>query len=277
MKLSPRASFVGVVSATLASGWIGVGLNRLLGEKNSIESPGSLVWLVTPLASVLGARVIQRNSAPAGWSPALPASLPSYLAGAALFPTVSALTLGFGKSRGWVDFSNFDKGAYASQVGKSLLTSLPKNVFEEAIWRGYLTSELQARGYNTTRVNLGVGLIWGLWHVPYYLFFLPDKDIRTVLDVPRVQFAAVAVQTIVAWTPPYTELHRRTGSIWPGVVMHSVEDAVINPLVVEGHVEIAPSRKRLLSPIVGVLPAAFYAAAGLPVSRHRMRSRSQAA
>lgn len=262
----------GVVATTLGSGWIGVGLNRLLGEKNSMESPGALVWLVTPLASVIGVRLFGRDSASAGWSPALPGSLPWYMVGAAMFPAVTAASLRMGRSLGWVDFSNFDKKAYASQVRKSLLNSFPKNVFEEAVWRGYMTSELRARGFSDAGINVGVGLIWGLWHLPYYLFLLPEKEIRHVLDVPRGQFAAVAVATIVAWTPPYTELHRRSGSIWPCVVMHSVEDAVVNPLVLERHIKIAPDRQRLLSPIVGAIPAALYAAAGLAMRRFRSRS-----
>ena len=35
--------FIGITIVTLASGWIGAGVNELLGQPNSVDSLGSLI------------------------------------------------------------------------------------------------------------------------------------------------------------------------------------------------------------------------------------------
>lgn len=272
MERATDRSMTGVIGMTLASGWIGAGLNRLTGRRHEMESPGALVWLVTPLASVIVSRLLRRNSAPSGWSPGLLGTLPWYGVGATLFPAVTVASLRFGRSMGWVDDTPSDQTALSQSTARGIATSIPKNVFEEAVWRGYLTSELHHRGMSDTRVDLAVGLVWGLWHLPYYLFFLPEDDIRNVLDVPRERFASIAVATMMAWTPPYSELHRLSGSIWPCVLMHSVEDGFVNALTLEGHASIQPDRKALISPVIGLIPSALYLAAGLAMRRFRHRT-----
>ena len=72
MERATDRSMTGVIGMTLASGWIGAGLNRLTGRRHEMESPGALVWLVTPLASLIVSHLLRRNSAPSGWSPGLP-------------------------------------------------------------------------------------------------------------------------------------------------------------------------------------------------------------
>lgn len=64
-------------------------------------------------------------------------------------------------------------------------------------------------------------------------------------------FAAIAVGVILAWTVTFTELYRLTGSVWPAVVMHAMEDAFVNTLVWDEHARIVEERKLLVSPIVG--------------------------
>ena len=273
MKPSNRKSFLVAIGFTLASGWIGVGVNRLLGERNSMESPGTLIWLVTPLASTVADRLIRRNSAPSGWSLALPRALPWYAVGAVMFPAVTSISLRFGKAMNWVDTSGVNKGALASKAVSSFGPNVAKNVFEEAVWRGYVTNELQQHRINDGQLNVTVGLVWGLWHLPYYLFFLPEEEIRQVLDVSRPKFAAIAVGTMVAWTVPYTELYRLSGSIWPCVLMHAAEDAFVNPLLIDNHVEFNRDRKRFVSPIVGIIPSALYVAVGLAMRQVRLTTR----
>lgn len=273
-KALPR-SFYGVVGATLASGWIGVGLNRLLGERNAMDSPGTGIWIATPLASVFAARLIHRDPAPSGWSPRLPEAVPWYVAGATIFPLASSVAVKIGKSRGWIDDSHFDMQKYLTRAGQDFVKSLPKNVFEEAVWRGYMTRELQRRGVSDGRNYLTVGLVWGLWHIPYYLFFLPEEEIRKVVDVPRHRFAAIAIAISTAWSVPYTELRHLSGSVWPCVVMHSAEDAFINRLAMNSHISIAPGRKALIDPIVGIIPNALYVSAGLMLRQFRIRRKAR--
>lgn len=272
MKHAHQKRLLGVAGLTLASGWIGVGLNRILRQRNSMESPGTLAWITAPLAATFVERMTRPNAAPSGWSSRVSQEWPWYAVGAATFPAVTVGALRYGEFRGWVDASRLDKHALATKSLTLLAPAMLKNVFEEAVWRGYFTSELQQRRISDGALSLSVGLIWGLWHAPYYLFFLPEEEIRRVLDVSRPRFTATAVATIVAWTVPYTELYRLSGSIWPCVVMHAFEDAFVNTLVLDGHLEIASDRKYLVSPTVGINPSAIYVAVGLTMRRFRLRS-----
>ncbi|MDD4171804.1 MAG: CPBP family glutamic-type intramembrane protease [Syntrophomonas sp.] len=47
------------------------------------------------------------------------------------------------------------------------------DIFEETAWRGYLTSQLLKFNLNDRKLYLIVGCVWVIWHIPYYMVFLP--------------------------------------------------------------------------------------------------------
>jgi len=51
--------------------------------------------------------------------------------------------------------------------------------------------------------------------------------------------------------------------IKPAVLLHAVEDAVINPLVIDGHISITSGMEIFISPICGIIPTALYLMIGL--------------
>jgi len=258
-------------ATTLASGWLGVAANRLTGQADSLDSIGSLIWIATPLATTLALRAAGTGWRQGGFSPRLPTTLPWYIVGALLFPVVTAGVVGLGRLAGWVDVSALEPRRFAIAAGSALAGALIKNVFEEAVWRGFLTEELLATRTGDLRLNLSVGAVWGLWHLPYYLYFLDAESMRAVLDIPRLPFALLATAVMIGWTVPYTELYRLTRSIWPCVVAHGVEDAFVNPLVIDGHIRMSPGRAALVSPIVGVITTAAYVGVGLVLRLIRRR------
>lgn len=89
-----------------------------------------------------------------------------------------------------------------TMIGATMSTELApafvKNLAEEAAWRGYLTEELLSNGTQRLPLNLGVGLTWGTWHLPYYLFFLPEEQMRQVLDIDRPVVGAITTAAYVA-------------------------------------------------------------------------------
>lgn len=261
------AGLVGVTALTLASGWIGHRVNTSVGEVG-MQSAGAGIWITTPLAAVTAARLLGRGGAPGGWDPRTGHRW--YAVAAATFPAVTGAALGLGRAAGWVHTDRFDGRRLTTSMVSSVGPGLLKNVLEEAVWRGYLTSELVDRRLPDPVVYLGTGLVWGLWHVPYYLYFLPEDQMREVLDVPRGVFALIATGTMVAWAVPFAELFRLSGSVWPCVVMHTVEDA-LNPLVLDGHARLAAERKALISPVVGLLPSVLHLAVGLALRAVRRR------
>ena len=71
--------FIGITIVTLASGWVGAAINELLGQPQSADSLGSLIWLATPFVLVVVARVTKQVSAPGRWNPRLKQSWPWYV------------------------------------------------------------------------------------------------------------------------------------------------------------------------------------------------------
>lgn len=262
-------------AAAFGSGWAGVALNRALGETQDLDSSGAGVWLALPLATTVALRFAGTGWRNAGLAPRLRAAAPAYVVGALAYPVVTAGVVGLARAAGWTDTSGFDAPALAAAFLPGLGVNLVKNVFEESVWRGFLTEELAPQARSDPGLYLGVGAVWGLWHLPYYLMFLPEDQMRAVVDLPRVPGTLVLCGTMLGWTVLYTELYRLSGSIWPCVLMHAVEDALINPLVIDGHVRFAPGGAALASPITGVVTTAAYVAAGLALRAvRRRRSRS---
>lgn len=266
---------VAVFSAiVLASGWLGVALDRFAGGGHAPgQSPGMAVWLCLPLLTA----VMLRSLAGDGWSdaalrPRLGHSWRWYLISLVVFPAVSAVSLLVGALIGGVSLSSFEASDYVVVAAAGLVPQVVKNVFEEFAWRSYLTSRLVTLGSRDAVIYLVVGLVWALWHLPYYLVFLPEADISNVLPASRPVIAVLCVVVIMGWTIMYTEIYRACRSLWPLVLAHAAEDAVMNPLLLHGFVRVLPGWELLFSPVVGVVPLSLYVALGLWLRRRRLRA-----
>lgn len=270
-RTSTTGWMAGVAGATLASGWLGVALDKARGNEPSMKSDGAGVWIALPLASATAVRLLGKAASSGGWDPRR-ARPRWYGVAACAFPVVTAATLAAGKAAGWVRADGLELPRLMGETARALPPSIVKNVFEEGAWRGYFVGELAATGASDAAVYGASGAIWGLWHLPYYLHFLPESEIRDAFGMSRVPAAAVATAVMLAWAVPYAELQRLSGSVWPAVLMHSVEDAFVNSLVMKKHVEIAPERAALVSPVVGVVTSAMYVGLGLALRAVRRRS-----
>lgn len=259
------------IFVALASGWIGLALDHATGPQTNGESPGMGVWLVLPLLTTLLLRLFAGD----GWkdiglNPNLNGNAKWYLVSLIIFPLVTLFILAIGKLSGWINFSNFRTDAYISVFAGTLVANFIKNIFEESVWRGYLAAKLLKLHTKDIWIYLIVGGVWGLWHLPYYLFFLPESDMYQVLPVDRFGFAIMAIFYMICWSVMFVELYRITQSIWPVVILHMIEDSVINHLVIDGHITIASHKEILISPIAGIITAAFYVIVGLWLRRERM-------
>lgn len=253
----------------ILSGWLGHGLDMLT-ENHSGETPGMLLWLLLPLITML----ILRTFAGDGWKdaglkPGLPGNVRWYLVALAAYPVITLLVLLAGRLTGWVSFANFNTSLFIHAFAVALIPNFIKNIPEEFVWRGYLTPKVVSLKLNDFMVYLIVGLIWALWHVPYYLFFLDDSTIQSVTSLHRLTFILVSIPVMIVWTVAFVELRLLTGSVWPLVVMHSIEDAFVNPLVLEGYVRIATDKELWISPIYGCLSILLYGLLGLGLRQIR--------
>lgn len=248
----------------LFSGWIGYYLDQSMPSPPGPETPGMALWLVLPLLTTL----LLRAFAGDGWKdiglkPRLTKNIKWYFLSFIIFPLVTAVVLILGKLFGWISFVHFKAGDYLTVFAASLLPNFIKNIFEEFVWRGYLTTKLLHLKLKDIWIYLIVGGVWGAWHIPYYLFFLPESHISQILPVERSAFALLAILTMIFWSVMYVELYLITRSIWPAVILHMAEDSVINHLVIDGHIIIAPGKEILISPVIGIFATVFYLLVGL--------------
>ncbi|HLL65522.1 MAG TPA: CPBP family intramembrane glutamic endopeptidase [Micromonosporaceae bacterium] len=65
----------------------------------------------------------------------------------------------------------------------------------------------------------------------------------------RLFFGRVLGRGVMATALVYGELRVQTGSIWPGVVLHTMCNAIATPLLVNGHLGFAGHSDVLFSPI----------------------------
>lgn len=265
------------VLAVLASGWLGVLADSLLTAPPKGETPGMGIWILVPNLTVVAIILLSKTSwRELGFKPKFKGNLKWYLASVLIFPAVTAGVLLLGAAARWIDLSALDLRAFAGAFAVALLVTFINDIFEENLWRGFLTSQLDKLQLGDLKLYLIVGVVWGLWHLPYYLVFLPEATMRAVLPVSRAVFATVSVLTMMCWTVMFIELFRVTKSLWPCILLHAVEDALVNPLILSGFITIAAGKEILVSPIVGVIPSLLYVAVGLGIRTYRIRANRMA-
>jgi hypothetical protein len=231
------------------------------------------IWLVLPLMTAFIIILCSKaNWRDLGFKPNFKGNLKWYLTSVLIFPVVTVIVLSIGAITNWIDLSTFNLKSFILVFCSTLLVNFIINFFEETAWRGYLTSQLVKLNLSDLKLYLVVGCVWALWHLPYYLVFLPEADIRAVMPVSRAVFVVVAFTTFLAWTIMFTELFMVTKSVWPCVILHTVEDALINPLVISGYISISTGKEILVSPINGIITSTLYLAVGIGIRAYRKQS-----
>jgi len=253
----------------ISCGWIGVGLNQLLGEPSNLESLGSLIFIATPIVCMILLRLLGGD----GWKdlplkPRFKQNARWYIFAIVVYPVVVGITLFVGKLLGWVDVSKFNVAAFLPVFVAAFLPEFFKNIFEESVWRGYLTVKMEQLTKNEWVIYLVVALVWQAWHLPYYLVLLDDAFLATFFPYGEAMFVLVSTLVICVWTIMYTEIFFLSRSLLLVVLMHSMEDA-LNPLISEGFAVISPDKTLLVSPSFGLIPLLLYLGIGLYLRKIR--------
>lgn len=263
----------------LASGWLGRGLDVGMGNP-SVESLGMLLWIITPLVLTL----LLRTFAGDGWNdfgirPNIKENWVWYGVALLVFPVMTALVLVIGGGLGFITFPGFSPSALGLLLQAFALGLLPqfiKNIFEEAPWRGYLAPKVYSLGLNDFVGHAIVGLVWGAWHIPYYLFFLDRAVLADFTTLDLAVYIPLAIGVMVSWSIVYGEIRLLTNSFWPAVLMHMVEDAFLIQLFIGKHIQITPGTDWLVSPMNGLLMSALFIALGIGLRQLRKRRMSPA-
>jgi hypothetical protein len=263
------AIFVAVV---LVSGWLGVLVDSIITDQPEGDSLGMAVWLLLPNLALVAILLLSRTRlSEVGFKLNQKSNLRWYLASIFIYPLVTSIVLLVGAAFHWIDLSALNPKLFFAAFVGTLLANFIKNIFEETLWRGFLTSRLVKLNIKDWMLYLIVGGVWGTWHLAYYLVFLSEADMQMVLPVGRGLFALVSIFTMICWSMMYVELYRMTESIWPCVLCHAVEDSFVNPLVISGFVSISRGKEILVSPIQGLLGSMLYIAVGLGIRFYRKR------
>jgi hypothetical protein len=267
------------IIVVLAIGWIGRGLDVLMGNTPS-ESLGLLLWIIAPL----GASLLLRAFAGDGWKdfgikPNFKGNAAWYVIALFVYPVLTALVLIIGSGLGLITFPNFSLNAIGLILQAFALGLLPqfiKNIFEETAWRGYLAPKIYSLRLNVFIGHSVVGLVWGAWHIPYYLFFLDRAVLKSFTTLDLAAFIPLSIVVMISWAMVYGEIRLLTNSIWPAVLMHVVEDAFLNQLFTEHHIQIVPGKDWLVSPVNGLISIFFFIAIGVGLRKLRKRKMSVA-
>ena len=260
-------SFVAVVC-----GWVGVGVDKLLGQPSNLESLGALIFISSPILCMVLLRLFGGD----GWKdlplkPNFRRNARWYLFAIVVYPVVIGITLFVGKLFGWVDVSKFSIAAYFPVFIAAFLPQCLKNIFEESVWRGYLTVKVEQLTQNEWLVYLVVALVWQVWHLPYYLILLDDAYLASFFPFGNVLFVVTSFAVIGVWTIMYTEIFFLSRSLLLVVLMHAMEDS-LNPLISYGFAVMSPDKALLVSPSFGLIPLLLYLVIGLWLRRIRKSS-----
>lgn len=258
----------------LASGWLGYGLDSMMNNPPE-QQLGLLLWLITPLFTVLFLRAFAGD----GWKdfglrPAFRSNALWYAASLLIYPLVAVVVLMIGGMLGLVTIPNFSLSLLLSVVAMGLIPSFIKNIFEEFAWRGYLAPKVSSLGLNDYVGHVIVGLIWGGWHIPYLLFLIDPSVLKATTTQSMAIFIPSMIVGLIAASMVYGEIRLLTNSVWPPVLLHTIDNALVDVLILQSVFKIVPGMDFLVSPAPqSLLTTVFFALIGIGL--HQLRIRKQ--
>jgi membrane protease YdiL (CAAX protease family) len=241
------------VSVTLLAGYAGKVLDNMISNNvNTTNTLGQLLWLSSPLICAL---ILDWKAIKSCIQPHFKNNIFLYalsfviLPGIYLIAIMTGLVLHIAKPT----ITNASElGQYMVIVFASIAPIFIKNIFEEFAWRGFLTTKIFQVVRNRFMVHFITGIVWGLWHIPYYTTVMAVTSESQVTLIPRFLVGVVLIAIISG------EIRIRSQSVWPSVIMHTMGNAFINPLLLNGFLIINKGKENLLAPTDGYVNIMIY-------------------
>jgi membrane protease YdiL (CAAX protease family) len=263
---------------SVGGGWLGIWLNQITGNTNPpLQSLGALVWLTTPALSGFLLRAFGGD----GWKDAgfglhLRSGWKWYLVAILVYPLAALLTFGMAALLGAINTDGFAAqgfDAYLSAAGLVLIGSLMKNIFEEFVWRGYLTPRLEAARVHPLLNHLIVGILWWSWHLPYYYYFLDRTVLENSIGTSIPVFLVLGLFSVIATSLLFGELRLISSSVWPVFVLHEVVNAFSLPLIFNGFIKLNGTAGVIFSPTnEGIVTSILLGFAGWKLYQYRTKN-----
>lgn len=257
------------VFVTLTAGTFGYMLDQVLTDQPEGNSLGMGLWLVLPLLTGIVLRIINKDLKEIGARTNLRNNIKWYGVAVLVYPFIMLISIIIAKAGGGLTIGKFESGALFALMLTTFFGSCIKNIFEEFAWRGCLVPYLEKTKMNDWLLYFTSGLVWGMWHITYYMFFLPDEYFT---ETSRPMMVVIGIVLMIFWSPLFVELRRLTNSVWPCVILHAMEDAVPTLLFVTTDVfRIKKSLSVMIDPISGFITTAILLLIGLSLRRYRIK------
>jgi membrane protease YdiL (CAAX protease family) len=252
------------IFVTISCGWFAVWINTQTPSSSPQQSLGILIWIVAPLLTSLLLRGFGKD----GWADfgiglSLKGNWGWYALSFLIYPIAIIITLGlstlFGASSHERSFSDL-----LPIILAGLAASLIKNIGEEFAWRGYLTPRFKALGLSNFNNHMLTALIWGTWHIPYWIFFMGKDVINSYTNIGMTWFIILGILGLFPTAFVFGELRLKTNSVWPAYIAHNITNAISAQLVIEGFFKFKPNTIFIFSPnLDGIIMMVLFWAVGL--------------
>lgn len=193
----------------------------------------------------------------------------------ALAVSVPVVIIATGVLSGTVSFSLSAPGkpSLVAGVGAVLGFLLVKNTLEEFIFRGYATRTAMALGLPGIAPHLLVGAVWATWHLPLYLVWMSQDQYEATTTLPRAIYLPMLCLGALAVATTLGELRVQSGSIWPGVILHTLSGALAAPLLTDSHLTFRGHSDALFSPNANSIASTVaFGLVGIAAYRRRQAS-----
>jgi membrane protease YdiL (CAAX protease family) len=269
------------VFATVTAGfcWLYVAMDRAtgaaIGTGNATSAGGTAgqgLWILVPALTGLALGMLRRDRRGRFGFTLRFANRGRWFALALAFPLAATATMVLtGTLTGAATFQ-WMPGPGKPALVDGILAVLPflivKNVVEEFIFRGYGTPAAMALGLRRPWSHLLVGAVWALWHLPLYLVWMSQSDYLATTSLSKAVYLPMLCLGALAMAVVLGEMRVQTGSIWPGVVLHTVAGALAAALLIDGHLERTQYGDALFSPNANSIASTLlFAAAGFVLLR----------
>lgn len=267
-KQSMKADLIIFIIITLASGWIGVLIDRILMEQPEGYSAGTGLWLALPLLCAIILRIREKEWKSLGLTLNIKRGWIGYATAILIYPAITVITVLIARVFGYLDVSVISWTAFITTTLVSLAGNFIKNIFEEFAWRGYLTPRLLECNLKDWQVYGISGLVWGLWHTAYYMVFLGDEYFTTS---SRLETLMLGCLVTITGAVLYVEIYRIAKSVWPCVILHAVQNSISAAFVVAGvSAEYESGAQAVFDPVTGILSIIILVGAGLLIRKKRI-------
>jgi membrane protease YdiL (CAAX protease family) len=225
---------------------------------------GQLIWIIAPL----GVSFLLRAFAGDGWQdlgirPNIRGNVTWYVVSILVYPVCTIIILAIGLASGAVSFPGFGPDTAGLWVQAFALFIVPQvitNIFEEFGFRGYLAPKMYRLGLNVFLAHVLVGLIWGVWHLPYLRVITPYTAESLATLIPRFLLGTMAASIV------YGEIRLLTNSVWPSVLMQTAGGAFIGATVMGDLISISSGTEFLVLPVLeGLLTIMLFTLIGVGI------------